>query len=86
MEQPSAAPTSIDISIADRLSTGRAPGRDRTTGSMSVLGSALSNSLHAGLPTRVNILVRVASSIWTSSPTISLTLVISAMLIILHRA
>ena len=63
--------TIMAIWTASRFITGSAPGRARTTGSMSVLGAALSYSGCAGLGQRENILVRVASSTWTSRPTLS---------------
>src|ERR1043165_8201807 len=61
------------ISTAARFITGNAPGRARTTGSMSELGGAASNSGCAGLGQRENILVHVASSTCTSRPTLSFT-------------
>ena len=68
MPQPSARPTIIDISTAALFMTGMAPGSAQTTGSISVLGASSKWSGCAAFGTRVNILVRVASSMWISRP------------------
>lgn len=61
----------IDISTARRFMTGRTPGNAATIGSTSEFGSASKWSGWAAFGTRVNILVRVASSTWISRPIFS---------------
>jgi hypothetical protein len=70
MPQPSARPTIIDISTAALFMTGSDPGSAHTTGSISVFGSSSKWAGCAAFGTRVNILVRVASSMWISRPTL----------------
>jgi hypothetical protein len=62
--QCSATPMAIAHSTARTLSTGNDPGSPRQTGQMLVFGSSPNWLGHPQ-----NILDRVRSSVWTSSPT-----------------